>query len=761
MVRLGPGTGSISRGSGRVGALVVWQRITKVFRRRRRVRDSASFGAASLGVLLLVGAALGTGVARTAVDVSDGLTWLADNPRGEVVQVNPATGRPEVRLQVSGGDAQLDITQKDGLLVILDRRDGQITSLDLATLLASGRRQAQPGPATKVLVSEGRIYVVDRDGGTIANADPVTLADIGKPWRAGSPLADAVADEAGVVWAAGNDGLLRALEWSQGDQKFREKSSERIRGAGSATVLVPHAKGVTLFGLDGGVVRQVGTGQDVNGSTPALPGEVLAAKSSPAGLVPASVPDQGIVVIVSGDRVVRVDVAALDCSQPTRPVVFRDKVYVPCRGAAKVIVLDKAGKRGGKDVRTPGDGDPEIVFDDGRLFISSPGAERGVLVDSDGSTESITIRSPDLPVVNPDRPPIPEVPSPPRPTPRPETPDPRNGGQGRPSETAGPGVTGGSSTPAGTNGLAPDAPSGVTVALVGRTTSELMVAVSWTAAEDNGEKVTGYTVRASGGFTGGTRQAQTTETSSQLSIPCSGTTFCTGGQLDISVTALNPVGESPAGTKSWTVPAAPVDPTTEVPNNPPPTTDPTTNNPPPPPTEEPPPPPPPPSVPSAGATVISGVTSPNGIRSTVRRIATNPPADWAAHDGTCQVYNTSEGWGQNIPCTATAVSVGVDYETQNAFVIRAFAKDGSRYVDSAVRNVAGPIAPEPMCGKVYCVGGGNIVELTPTDKSIDFGQAGAGLGLLVIAVLIRLAGRRPLEAGIAQQPDDKAEDGAP
>ncbi|GAB3898994.1 hypothetical protein GCM10029964_084290 [Kibdelosporangium lantanae] len=99
--------------------------------------------------MLLAGAALGSGLARTAVDVTDGLTWLPDDPRGEVVQVNPSTGRPETRLQVSGGDARLDITQKDGLLVVLDRQTGQITSIDLATLLASGRRQTAPEPPAR------------------------------------------------------------------------------------------------------------------------------------------------------------------------------------------------------------------------------------------------------------------------------------------------------------------------------------------------------------------------------------------------------------------------------------------------------------------------------------------------------------------------------------------------------------------------------------------------------------------------------------
>ncbi|HEX6352724.1 fibronectin type III domain-containing protein [Actinophytocola sp.] len=721
-----------------------------MFRRQRRVRDSASFGAASLGVLLLVGAALGTGVARTAVDVEDGLTWLPDNPRGEVVQVNPASGRPEVRLQVSGGDAQLDITQKDGLLVILDRRNGQITSLDLATLLASGRRQAPPGPTTKVLVSDGRIYVVDRTAGTVANADPVTLADVGKAWRAGKPLADVVADDDGVVWAVDQDGRLHALEWSGDRKEFRRKSSESIRGAGPATVLVPHTKGVTLFGLDGGVVRQVGTGQDVSGSLQKVPGEVLAAKSSPPGLVPAAVPSQGTVVIVAGDRVVRVDVAALGCQEPARPVVFHDKVYVPCMGAGKVIVLDKSGKRGGKDVSTPGDGDPELVFDDGRLFISTPGAERGVIVDADGSTHAVTIRSPELQVVDPDRPPIPEVPTPPRPSPRPETPDNRgdNRNDPRPPDEPGPGVPGSSSTGSGEPGAGqlPDAPTGVTVTLVSRTASDVVVSVSWTAADDNGEKVTGYTVEGTGGFTGGKVDTQTTSTSTQLTISCAGTTFCTGGQLAVEVTALNPVGESAPGTHSFTVPA---EPTTQNPppaNTPPPTENSTPPQPPPntpPPAEPPPNTPPPATVPAAGATVITGVTSPNGAKNNTRRLTTSPPADWAGHDGSCELYNTSLSSGQAISCTATTVDVYVETDDSYVYVVRARARDGSRFVDSASKLVRGPVAPPEMCGKVYCVGGGKIVELTPTSKSVDFGQAGAGLGLLVMAVLLRFVGRRP------------------
>jgi hypothetical protein len=725
----------------------------KIFGGTGRGRQSASYGAAALGVLLLVGAALGSGLARTAVNVTDGLTWLSDNPRGEVVQVNPGTGRPETRLQVAGGDALLDITQRDGLLVVLDRRSGQITVIDLATLLASGRRQTPPGAASKVLVSEGRIYVVNRTAGTVHNADPVTLADIGAPWEARQSLADVVADDAGVVWAADSAGTLHALEWSDPDSKFNERSQRQVRGAGPKTVLVPHINGVTVIDLDGGVVLQEGTGQDVTASTPQVPGDVLPARTSPAGLVPAAVPDAGTVVIVAGDKVVRVNVAALGCNQPGRPVVFHDKVYVPCLGAGKVIVLDRSGEAGGPDVRTPG-ANPEVVSDQGRLFISTPGAERGVIVDADGSTRSVTIRSPELPVVNPDRPPVPEVPNPPPPTPRPPDPprgNPRdNNRPPAPPEPPVPGVVSESPVPPSSSasppssnpggGKAPDAPGGVTIMLNSRSASDLTVTVSWAAAVDNGDRISGYSVSATGGFNGGTRSTQTTATSAQLTFPCAGSSFCTNGRLDVSVTATNRAGTGPASTRPWNVPPPQQEPppppptTTTEPPPPPPPPPPTTTTAPPPP----PPPPPPASVPTAGATVITAV-APDGELS--RRLTLNPPADWRSHDGLCEVVNLTFGWSQDIGCGTTSVMVAVDIGT-NRFVVRAHARDNSRFVDSAARNVL-VRDPEPNCGRVKCVRSNNLIEISPTSNSSEpFGPAGAGIGLLVVAMLLQVSGRR-------------------
>jgi hypothetical protein len=282
----------------------------------------------------------------------------------------------------------------------------------------------------------------------------------------------------------------------------------------------------------------------------------------------------------------------------------------------------------------------------------------------------------------------------------------------------------------------------VTVTLGTRSVSEVTATVSWGKPEDNGETITGYTVVGTGGFTGGSRETQTTGTSATLAFPCSGTTFCSGGQATVEVTALNRVGESAPGTRTWTVPAqtgSTSTPTDPPPNTPPPT-EPPPNNPPtqdPTPTQDPPPPPPPVTVPTAGAVVIASTSAPGGNTAYYRQVVTSPPGDWASHDGTCQVVNTTYSYNVLIPCSGGTVDISVE-EGRNNIVVRATARDGSRSVDSAARSVTGP--REPQCGPKKCFSSGKIVELTPTGKQVDFGQAGTGLGLLVIAVLLRVTG---------------------
>ncbi|MEU5692145.1 hypothetical protein [Actinosynnema sp. NPDC020468] len=715
-------------------------------------RESASLSAALLGVLLLAGAALGEGVSRTAVDVSDGLTWLGDDQRGEVVQVNPASGKPQTRLQVSGGDAQLEIAQSDDKLIVLDRRTGQITVVDLATLLASGRRQAPPGGSAKVLIVRGQVFVVDRAAGTVVNADPVTLVDVGEPWLAGGPLADVVADDAGVVWAVDHAGTLRALEWSDDAQRFVERSHRAVPGAGPRTVLVPHERGVTLLGLEGGVVVRDGTAADLTATTAAFTDEVLAARSSPTGLVPAALPGAGVVVLLSGDRVLRVEMGAFGCPTPGRPAVFRDKVYVPCKGSGKVVVLDGSGARGGDDLRAAGSGDPELVFDDGKLFINTPGAEQGVIVDADGSTKNVVIRSPDLPVTDPDRSPIPSVPSPP--PPRPEPPTPGQNPRGEPSATTtvvSVAPSAGTSSPSTTAaaGGTPGRPAGVTVSLRGKDASAVVVSVGWSAAADNGDPVVGYTVTASGAFAGGSTSAQVAGTSTDLTLSCAGTAFCSGGRVDVTVAAYNGRGAGEAGAGSYTVPSTGAPVTTTPPpvvttTTPPPVV--TTTTPPPVITTTTTPPPvittttpPPPTMPAAGAAVITSLLNTGDVYS--REASLAPPADWASHNGRCEVINTTYGYATAIACSAGSAVVSTDVGV-NRFVVRAYAADGSTSVDSAPRSVT--VRDVDSCpGTKIC----QVPRFAPESGSGP--MVNGGLGLIATAFLLRFGRRRRTEGEVA------------
>ena len=142
-------------------------------------------------------------------------------------------------------------------------------------------------------------------------------------------------------------------------------------------------------------------------------------------------------------------------------------------------------------------------------------------------------------------------------------------------------------------------------------------------------------------------------------------------------------------------------------------------------------------MPTAGATVIASVTR---VDQYTRAVRTSPPADWASHDGTCQVVNLTFGGTTSIPCSGATVNIYVDIGN-NRIVVRAHARDGSRSVDSAPHsfNVRDE---EPMCGQHKCLRSGNLVQLSPTKQTDPAGPAGAGLGLLAFAVVLRIGGRK-------------------
>ncbi|KQR12018.1 hypothetical protein ASF78_12605 [Cellulomonas sp. Leaf334] len=356
---------------------------------RRLARGDLGYteaGVAVLGAALVFGAALGSGAASSVVTMSDGVTWLTDEQTGQLVQVNPGTGRAERRLTVAGPGAELEVSQQDGHLVVGDARTGTITSIDLSTLLTGGQRHSDE--PMRVLVGGGQAYLVTPSTGVVRAVDPLTLRDLGAPYRVGAELVDVVVDRGGTVWAVTATGRLLSLTWVPDDRAF-DTDETAVRGGGPGTRLLPHDQGVTVFAPDSGSVLQVGGGRDLSVAVPHLEGQVLPAAGSPTNLAPAGLPDRSTVVLLTGDEVREVGVGALGCDRPGRPAVFGGLVYVPCEGAGRVVVLRPDGSRARADVVVPGGRNPRLLVDDGRLVVHTEDGGRAVMVETDGTTRVI------------------------------------------------------------------------------------------------------------------------------------------------------------------------------------------------------------------------------------------------------------------------------------------------------------------------------------------------------------------------------------
>lgn len=371
--------------------------------RRFGDRGSAEVGVVLVAGAVVAGSVLGTGVARTAVEVTDGITWLADSPSGRVVEVDPQTLQPQATAQVGAPGQQLVLSQDRGRLVVSNTSTGSLTSIDLATLLASGRRDAAPGGSVSVILDHGRAFLVDRRAGLVANIDPVTLATRGRVWMAPGGLRDAVADRSGAIWVAAGDGTLTRLTWSDASLAFVPGDTRTLERVGDAVRLVAHERGVTVVSPSTGAILQVGTGHDLVGASPQMRGRIAPASRSDSDLVPVSVPDRDVVVIVRDGRVVEVSTASLGCPDPGTPAELGGVVYVPCPTTGRVIRLEGDGRKAGPDILTGTKGTPELVVDDGTLLVNVQGSPKGVRVSSDGTTSSFTRLDPTMPPTDVDR----------------------------------------------------------------------------------------------------------------------------------------------------------------------------------------------------------------------------------------------------------------------------------------------------------------------------------------------------------------------
>jgi hypothetical protein len=383
----------------------------------RRVAELIVFGVV---VVLVAGVLLGTGFAQTVVRAADGLTWLGDDSRGEVIEVNPATGRPETRLTVAQPGHGLEVAQTDTLLVVTDTVTGEVTFIDLATLSTTGLYHGAAG-RTKVLLSGAELYVADLAGGTIVRLDPVSPTRVGTAWSAGVPLADAVIDSTPTVWALDLFGTLHHLGWTattEGGTLADIAAPRTIAGTGADTVLSANDPvGVTIFAGESGRITQTGTGTGeftvtADALVPTAPpggpddpdaGEPLlaAAEHAPADLVPVAIPRRNLLLLFAGRATpVVIDTAKYGCYRPGRPAVYHALVYTPCDHGL-VIVVDRRGTFQNR-IDTGTERRPVLVIDDNRLFIETPGGPTpGYYVDGDGRTHPLGPITDDLPAQDP------------------------------------------------------------------------------------------------------------------------------------------------------------------------------------------------------------------------------------------------------------------------------------------------------------------------------------------------------------------------
>jgi len=348
---------------------------------------------------LLVGVLFGNGLARTSIDLSDGVTWLKDEPSGKVLQVNPVTGEPMGALDVGAAGDPLQLAQYDGGLVVLNRKTGTITSFDLATILRTGQSRVKNGDQVELLTHDDRFFRLDKQEGTFAAIDTVTTRPMGEIWYSPTGLIDAKIDEHGTVWALDPEGLVTALTWSPESEAFIVEDTRQVDHSGPGSVLVAHERGVTLFGPDNGIVVQVGTGRDIVQGGLDLTGHLAGPAASPDDLVPVSSPDNAVLTMVSGQQIIQVPLAGA-CTHPGRPLAYHASVYVPCPEESTVLRLSPDGKMIGS-IHTPKDGtDIELVVDDGYLLINVQGSDTGIRVLPNGDTETFKRRGRDTPVTD-------------------------------------------------------------------------------------------------------------------------------------------------------------------------------------------------------------------------------------------------------------------------------------------------------------------------------------------------------------------------
>ena len=338
---------------------------------------------------LLLGLVLGSLAAARLVGAGPA-QWLVDQSRGEVVRVD-ARGHADAWVSVGQAGDQIDMVQDGTYLVVVNRRTGAVTSVELASLIASGVRQAASADSIRVLVHAGAWYVADRLGGSVSRIDPATLESTGRVWVSPGGVVDARIDDNGIVWSLTSGGVVTSLRWADGAEqalgRFEATTVATVPGVGVGSRLVAHERGVTVVSGATGAIEQVGTGRPFRLGFQPTDAALLLPERSPSDLVPLSDRAAGVVVIASASGVVRVPTRDLQCPAPGAPVVFDRVLLLPCLG--RVLRLGAEGQRVAADIVTGEQAMPAVTLAADRVYVTVPGSLSGVQVLSGGRTRDL------------------------------------------------------------------------------------------------------------------------------------------------------------------------------------------------------------------------------------------------------------------------------------------------------------------------------------------------------------------------------------
>ncbi|MDQ6840351.1 MAG: fibronectin type III domain-containing protein, partial [Actinomycetota bacterium] len=508
-----------------------------------------SFSVFFLVAALLVGAQSKGGV----IDLLSGRFWLTNSPTGSVMLANGSSAKVDLRLTIKGAQgATLEVVRVGDQTLLLDRRSGDVSRLDVANLTVANSQSLPDAHDVSLLTIGDRLVVVDPRG-SVAVVNPTTLETL-STLQLGQRLTRGVIAPNGTIWVGEpTAGVVVPLTMTADGQLRSAKPVDVGADEGMELSLVDDKPTVVSAGKRA-IITIVGSTPSPSvpfplgiGDTVVVPPKVIGA------LLPISVNRAGQLVLVNGSDVRPVDLG-LQGKELGGPIPFDGKVYVPNYTDGRLVVVEPSGTyANAPGVNIAANARFSLMEDGGRLWVDDPtGTEAFVLGQGGTGFRQIDKSVPDVPTN--DRPTT-SVPKPPvlfPATTLPKTQPPVTQGGSGPSTIAPRSVA---------TTIPPSAPGAPTT--VAASGGNATAVVSWGPASANGAAIQEYDVSWTVSGKGGTPGQSTVPGGSGQTTVGS---LTNGDTYLFTVVAKNNVGTGPGAvsppvTPSATVPSPPGPPT--------------------------------------------------------------------------------------------------------------------------------------------------------------------------------------------------------